>query len=72
VALTTKGKDNNYFYHKLEEIDLYNGHDKNINSSWVILSQVKVMDKKRFEEKIGVIHCKEFNILKQKITTLLL
>ena len=72
VALTTKGKDNNYFYHKFKNIDLFNGHEVNINKSWIILSQVRVMDKRRFEEKIGLVQICEFKEIKQKITTLLL
>lgn len=45
VALTSKGKENN-FYHKFNEIELHN--PKYQDSSYAILSQVKVMDKKRF------------------------
>lgn len=71
VALTTKGKDNK-FYHLFKEIDLHENHTKNINCSSSILSQVKVMDKKRFEEKIGTVSKDEFKIIKEKLTALLL
>jgi hypothetical protein len=50
VALTTKGKQNNKFYHALQKVSF---HEKNSSSkSACILSQVKVMDKKRFMHKI--------------------
>jgi mRNA interferase MazF len=68
VALTSKGK-NNSFYHKLESIELDN--PKYQDSSFAILSQVKVMDKKRFYEKAGIVPTEEFNRVKQKIKTLL-
>ena len=69
AALTSKGKDNN-FYYKLEQLELKN--PKYQTSSYVILSQAKVMDKKRFFENIGIVSLEEFEIIKQKIRALLL
>lgn len=68
VALTSKGR-NNFFYHKFESVELDN--PKYQDSSFAILSQVKVMDKKRFFEKMGAIHNHEFMVIKQKLRTLL-
>lgn len=72
VALTTKGKLDNRFYYKFSEASFIEEHQKNTDQSFVILSQAKVMDKKRFEERIGYISEKEFKLIKQKITALLL
>lgn len=68
VALTSKGKENN-FYHKFDHIELHN--PKYQDSSYAILSQVKVMDKKRFFENIGTVPQDEFEMIKQKLRTLL-
>jgi mRNA interferase MazF len=70
VALTTKGKNESNFYHKFKEIELHNPKYK--NSSYAILSQVKVMDKKRFVEHIGNVSKEEFSCVKQKLKALLL
>lgn len=72
IALTTQGKISSPFYHKLSEIILYGNNERNINNSYAILSQARIMDKKRFEEKIGIISGTEFLIIKQKLTELLL
>lgn len=72
VALTTKGKEDNHFYHKFKEVSFNTEHEDKGDKSFVILSQAKVMDKKRFQEKIGTINKKEFDEVKQKITALLL
>jgi mRNA interferase MazF len=72
VALTTKGKEDNHFYHKFKEVSFNIEHKDKENKSFAILSQAKVMDKKRFQEKIGTINKKEFDEVKQKITALLL
>lgn len=72
VALTTKGKPENSFYRKINEITLSEGHWHNTNQSWLILSQVKVMDKRRFLDKVGTVGKVEFDEIKQKLTTLLL
>ena len=71
VALTTKGKPENNFYLKLSDLSMDEDHLKNIGQSWLILSQVRVMDKRRFLEKIGTVGSKEFNSVKLKLTTLL-
>ncbi len=60
----------NDFYYKLEQLELKN--PKYQTSSYVILSQAKVMDKKRFFENIGIVSLEEFEIIKQKIRALLL
>jgi len=72
VALTTKGKSCNKFYYSFKNVVLYDNHIKNRDRSSVILSQLKVMDKRRFEEKIGIINKDEFKIIKQKIIALML
>ncbi len=69
AALTTGGKDNK-FYHKITKINLEN--PKYIDSSYLILSQVKVMDKKRFFKKIGFVEKEEFEEIKTKLRELLL
>jgi mRNA-degrading endonuclease toxin of MazEF toxin-antitoxin module len=70
TSLTTRGKDANKFYHKLINIDLENPKYK--DSSYLILSQVKVMDKKRFFKNIGAIEKDEFIDIKLKLRELLL
>jgi len=69
VALTTKGKKEHWFYHKLEELDLNN--PKYIKTSFIILSQVKVMDKNRFFKKGGILSKKEFLEVQKKIKRVL-
>lgn|SRR3989338_6398832 len=72
VALTTKGKPTNSFYLKLKDISMNEDHLEHLGNSWLILSQVRVMDKRRFLEKIGTVGQEEFGEIKQKLTTLLL
>jgi len=72
VALTTKGKAENKFYHHFKEVVFNDEHLKNKITSSAILSQVKVMDKKRFEEKIGTASKNEFYQVKEKLRALLL
>ena len=69
VALTTKGKEKNRFYHKIQGVELHNPKYK--DSSYAILSQVKVMDKKRFFENAGSVSENDFNNIKEKLKTLL-
>ncbi|MBT4937342.1 type II toxin-antitoxin system PemK/MazF family toxin, partial [Candidatus Peregrinibacteria bacterium] len=69
VPLTSKGKNSHLFYHKFHEIELQNPKYK--NSSYAILSQVKVMDKRRFIEHVGTISKSEFMSVKEKLKTLL-
>lgn len=70
--LTTKGKPTNTFYLKLKDISMNEDHLEHLGNSWLILSQVRVMDKRRFLEKIGTVGKEEFGDIKQKLTTLLL
>jgi mRNA interferase MazF len=64
VPLTTKGKDNNIFYHRINdgtfEVD-----------SRAILSQVKMIDKNRCIEIIGELSKDDFIIIKKKLKVLL-
>lgn len=69
VALTSQGKENNYFYYKFNEIFLKNPKYK--NSSYSILSQVKVMDKKRFFENVWNISEKDFSEIKKRLKQIL-
>ena len=70
VALTSQWKDNNNFYYKFNNITLNNPKYK--DSSYAILSQVKVMDKKRFFEHIWNIWKNDFSEIKKRLTKLLL
>lgn len=56
---------NKEFYHKIESCDT-------IDSSVVILSQIKVVDKKRFMHIIGEVNEEELMIIKQKTRELCL
>ncbi len=70
VAMTTKGK-NSVFYHKILQGEFYQKNRKHKDSSYIILSQVKVVDKKRFTQKIGVVAQNEFLVIKEKLKTFL-
>jgi len=72
TSLTSKGKDNHIFYHKFTEASFDQDNQKHVQSSYAILSQAKVMDKRRFSHHIGIISSREFKIIKQKLRTLLL
>ncbi len=72
VALTSRGKKENKFYHKFKEIELSEKNRKYLNTSYSILSQVKTMDKRRFTQYLGKISEKEFKTIKQKLKALLL
>ena len=72
VALTSKGKEKNRFYHKLSDVLFNEKNQKYINSSYCILSQVRVIDKKRFTEIAWSVWDKEFIFIKQKLRELLL
>ncbi|MDD3646014.1 MAG: type II toxin-antitoxin system PemK/MazF family toxin [Candidatus Gracilibacteria bacterium] len=63
ASMTTMGKDNK-FYHKLS--DKY--FDK---QSYITLSQVRILDKKRFIEKIGMIHKDDFEQIKKELKKIL-
>lgn len=72
VALTTKGKPDNSFYAKLKDVKYSLDHVNVAEASWVILSQARVIDKRRFLKKIGTVGTNEFEQIKQKITDILL
>lgn len=72
VALTSKWKENHDFYHKFETAKFNEEHKKYQDSSYCILSQVKVMDKKRFTDKMWYISKEEFFIIKEKLRKFLL
>ena len=71
VAMTSKEKDNQYFYHKISSWEFNERNQTNKDSSYVILSQVKVMDKKRFTEKMWIVGEEEFIKIKKKLKTML-
>ena len=60
IAMTTKGK-NNDFYYKLSD---------NTKNSFVILSQAKLFDLKRFHYKMRTLEKKEFKSVQKKLKTL--
>lgn len=72
VALTSKGKDKNRFYHKLTDVAFNEKNKKYENTSYCILSQVRVIDKKRFTEIMWLVSDEEFFRIKQKLKELLL
>ncbi|MDQ7008773.1 MAG: type II toxin-antitoxin system PemK/MazF family toxin [Candidatus Gracilibacteria bacterium] len=59
-SMTTKGKDNNLFYIKLSN-DYFN------KNSYIIKSQLKSLDKKRFIKKIGILGNKDFYEIKKEL-----
>jgi len=71
IALTTRGKTNNRYYFELKN-NHYTNSSLNERRSSAILSQVRVMDKKRFMYKMGYVSEPEFLELKKKLTTFLL
>lgn len=72
VALTSQGKNRHKFYHKFESAIFNENHQNHADSSYAILSQVRVMDKRRFIEKMGRISSEEFREIKQKLRATLL
>ena len=72
VALTSKWKDCHKFYHKLLTAKFNENNLKYKESSYCILSQVKVMDKKRFTESMWYISENEFLEIKKKLKAILL
>lgn len=72
VAMTSKGKDKNRFYHKMVNTIFNEKNRKYKDSSYVILSQVRVIDKKRFTEVMWILGKEEFLFVKQKLKELLL
>ena len=72
VALTSKGKDKNRFYHKLTNVIFNEKNKKYKDTSYCILSQVRVIDKRRFTEIMWLVSDEEFFRIKQKLKELLL
>lgn len=64
VSMTTKWKDDNKFYYKLDN----SYFDK---ESYLVLSQVKVVDKKRFFEHIETIKEDDFLKIKKELKKIL-
>lgn len=63
VPMTTKEKDNKYHYSlKTHQFDM---------PSVLLLSQARILDKKRFEKHIGVVDQEEFKIIKKLLKELL-
>jgi mRNA-degrading endonuclease toxin of MazEF toxin-antitoxin module len=56
--MTSKGKDENYFYYKFK------------NNSYVILSQVKSIDRKRFLDKYETMDKQNFKEIKKRLKTM--
>lgn len=71
VALTSRGKVDHPFYYFFKDLDLIEKNIKYKNSSYAVLSQVKVMNKKRFTQYIGRVSQLEFGLLKEKLKTIL-
>ncbi len=71
VAMTTKWKTNHPFYHKVVQAEFNENNQSNKDNAYIILSQVKVMDKKRFTEKMGIVNQEEFSDIKKKLKTML-
>lgn len=67
VALTSKWKDKSNFYYKFKSATFNESNKKYEGSSYCILSQVKVIDKKRFTEKMWYIWKEEFVELKERL-----
>ena len=63
LPLTTKGKDTKFYY----EFPALVANQK----SWWILSQIKVIDKKRMIDKIDIITDFEFHKIKKHLKSLL-
>ena len=72
IALTSKWKNNSPFYYKFKSANFNEENKKYADSSYCILSQVKVMDKKRFTQKIWYIEKNEFATIKEKLRKFLL
>ncbi|MDD2870635.1 MAG: type II toxin-antitoxin system PemK/MazF family toxin [Candidatus Gracilibacteria bacterium] len=63
ATMTTKGKNSKFFY-KLEDETF--GKD-----SYVTLSQVKIIDKRRFFEHIGIVNVNDFVKIKNELQNIL-
>lgn len=71
-ALTSKWKDKNRFYHQLNDVVFNEKNSKHKKKSYCILSQVRVIDKKRFTEVMWRVSEDEFLYIKEKLKELLL
>lgn len=71
VALTSQGKEKNYFYYKIVDLNLTEKNKKYINSSYCILSQVRVMDKKRFSQNVWNISNNDFIKIQKRLKNIL-
>ncbi|MCX6822488.1 MAG: type II toxin-antitoxin system PemK/MazF family toxin [candidate division SR1 bacterium] len=60
LPMTTKEKDNSYHY----KLGTFRGR-----MSWIILSQIKTIDRNRFIEKIGEISYKELKNIKKNLSS---
>ncbi|MCD5385291.1 type II toxin-antitoxin system PemK/MazF family toxin [Candidatus Gracilibacteria bacterium] len=59
LSMTRKGRNNDFYF-----------SINNIKDSYVILSQPKLFDLKRFHYKIGVVSMDKFNEIQKKLKTL--
>jgi len=64
VPLTSKFKPN-IFHHKLISVKF-----PNISNSVIMLSQARIMDKKRIQNELGIISISEFLIIQKKMKKL--
>ena len=72
IALTSKNKKNVKFYYKFKTAKFVEDKKKYENNSYCILSQIKVMDKKRFVNKIWYISKNEFENVRKILRDFLL
>jgi hypothetical protein len=64
ISMTTKWKDNNKFYYKIND-SYFN------KSSYLVLSQIRSFDKKRFIEKIWKLSNKDFYEIKKELKNII-
>ena len=72
APMTSVPKDNNRFYHILDNNAIeYHQETAKVEKSWIILSQIKVIDKTRFIYKASEIDKVEFEKVIKKLKILL-
>lgn len=71
LPLTKKQKANNPYYMTVRYSGFPEVEGAALHSSVVILSQLRLVDAKRFRYKIGTVHEDEFAVIKEKIRQLL-
>ncbi len=71
VALTSQGKTDNLFYYKLQNAYFDKKHNYYLGESYVILSQARVLDTRRFINRIGKVDRVEFAEITKRLKTLL-